>query len=391
MTLLFTVALSLVSILSSLVFAQKSALQIRVDEIKDRGDEPDRRLINAEQYKKPKSLTLVIHSDIPELKFRSNMMEHVPQEQPNDTSYVLQLDEKRTTQWITIKAGYPFEDKPFEANFGKKKILCFRVTSIDIPKGSLIITSKPAGAKIIFNEQDTHKTAPDTFLTAKDCTLLLKKESYIDATTDVKVKSYMVNRYDVTLKAKSGLITVLANVDSAEVKLDQKRIIGKTPLRDARIEIGKHEIEISAEGYKTQTKPFSLAEGKPPQQIEVTLKNHEDEIRQRISRYRFARLTLWGGALVSATVGGYYYFDAKKNYDKYNDASTSSDAVFYKEKAENSKFKKEKMWLIAGGTALLSSIPWFLQHRAESVLDKHSLFFMPQKDGVTFMLSFNLK
>ena len=137
--------------------------------------------------------------------------------------------------------------------------------------GTLEVESTPAGALVQIGDQSVGKTPYRGKLhVGRHSVLLLsedKLERYEAELVVEQGKSYSIQG---KLKFVGGKLTVATRPDKARVLLDGKEI-GVTPLKDARVAAGDHELRLELNGHEAQTRKFKLARGGSVA-LELTLK-----------------------------------------------------------------------------------------------------------------------
>jgi len=102
-----------------------------------------------------------------------------------------------------------------------------------------------------------------------------------------------------------GTININSTPTGAEIKLDGD-VIGKTPLTESDVELGKHKIEASLNGYKRYKKNIVVASG--VNGVDVTL-----TVKKPMSK----KWLLYGAAgAVAAGAGGYLIYTATRPADE---------------------------------------------------------------------------
>ena len=219
----------------------------------------------------------------------------------------------------------------------------------------------PGGAIIEINGKDINKRLSEIRsirLSPKKQTIKIKKDNYYSEIKDINVKKgkeYIIDR--INLKYHKGYISVKSNPSKAKVVIDDRQEIGRTPIKDYPLRIGKHRIRVDLPlpigSIEPRYDAFELVEGQhlkfPDFDIDDTKKLHIS----RIKRYSFLKLVSWMGVGISTGAVAYFSYEAYDYYyNKYDKAESSSAALHYWEM----KNQKTKFALYSGGALLVSFI-----------------------------------
>lgn len=168
--------------------------------------------------------------------------------------------------------GFATETRSVQVAAGARTPLDVRMTVV---KGFVTVASKPAGAQIWINGKDTGKVTPIEFLVEPGTqSIIVRKQGYLDATTDLKLvagqsvnyaPSLMVaGRTDNIRLVNGGMGKVFGGNGSSqgmariEIKSEPKGAqvtINGTPLQkttplEIQVEAGNYDIVIQKDGYK---------------------------------------------------------------------------------------------------------------------------------------------
>ena len=157
--------------------------------------------------------------------------------------------------------------------------------------GMVSLSSKPAGAHIFIDGHDSGKVTPAQFAAEKgEHEIKLKKDGYKDITTKATIKPGGTFAYSPTLEAGSndsgfgkikhifgggdkipegkGEIKVKAHPKEAKITVDGKALDGGKGFFSP----GKHQLTVSAGGYKTLQKTVTVEAGKAAELEETLVK-----------------------------------------------------------------------------------------------------------------------
>lgn len=124
--------------------------------------------------------------------------------------------------------------------------------------GTLVITSDPAGAEVVINDQPTGQVTPVTFEPVQPGIVSVKliKSGYGDAVGQVKVENRKTARLDQALTAKTGLLVVTSSYEDGSVCLGDVFIdgtrAGKTPFKQEVMAVD-HEVHVVCEKGEAMT------------------------------------------------------------------------------------------------------------------------------------------
>jgi serine/threonine-protein kinase len=170
--------------------------------------------------------------------------------------------------------GYATETRTVQVTGGARTPLDVRLNAV---KGFLTVASKPAGGEIWINGKDTGKITPIEFLVEPGPqTVVVRKQGYLDASTEVKLVAGQTLNYAPSLMAagrtdsirlvgSSGVGKLLGNnsgngsgMARIEIKTEPKGAqvtINGTPLQkttplEVQLEAGNYDITIQKDGFK---------------------------------------------------------------------------------------------------------------------------------------------
>lgn len=151
---------------------------------------------------------------------------------------LLKLNYEPWTQKVIVRSFQPTDVK----------------TKLEISPGILTVNSNPEGADIHFKGKFVAKT-PHTLsnITPGEVVLRIEKTGYVDQTTSTYVESNEHKIVDITLKEKTGRLTVTSYPEDADIYLikggQKAELIGKTPLLNYSTRIGKYQILVEKEDF----------------------------------------------------------------------------------------------------------------------------------------------
>src|ERR1051326_4086589 len=168
--------------------------------------------------------------------------------------------------------GYAIETRSVQVTGGTRTPLDVRLTAV---KGFITITGTPSGAHVLINGKDTGKVTPIEFLVEPGTqSIIVRKQGFLDATTDLKVavgqsvnyapKLMAAGRTDnIQIVGSVGVGKLFGNGGSSqgmariEIKSEPKGAlvtINGTPLQkttplEIQVEPGNYDIVIQKDGY----------------------------------------------------------------------------------------------------------------------------------------------
>lgn len=170
--------------------------------------------------------------------------------------------------------GYATETRTVQVTGGARTPIDVRMNAV---KGFLTVASKPAGGEIWINGKDTGKVSPIEFLVEPGPqTVVVRKQGYLDASTEVKLVAGQSLNYapslmaagrtdNIRLVGSSGVGKLLGNNNGngsgmarIEIKTEPKGAqvtINGTPLQkttplEVQLEAGNYDITIQKDGFK---------------------------------------------------------------------------------------------------------------------------------------------
>ncbi len=169
--------------------------------------------------------------------------------------------------------GYATETRNVQVSPGARTPLDVRLTVV---KGFVTVASKPAGAQVVINGKDTGKVTPIEFLVEPGTqSILVRKQGYLDATTELKLvagqsvnyaPSLMVAGRTDNIRLVSGgmgkmfggnngssqgmaRIEIKSEPKGAQVTINGTSLQKTTPV-EIQVEPGNYDITIQKDGYK---------------------------------------------------------------------------------------------------------------------------------------------
>ena len=169
--------------------------------------------------------------------------------------------------------GYATETRTVQVTGGARTPIDVRMVAV---KGFLTVASKPVGGEIWINGKDTGKVTPIEFLVEPGAqTIVVRKQGYLEASTEVKLVAGQSVNYapslmaagrtdNIRLVGSSGVGKLLGNNGSGsgmariEIKTEPKGAqvtINGTPLQkttplEVQLEAGNYDITIQKDGFK---------------------------------------------------------------------------------------------------------------------------------------------
>ncbi|MCC7429617.1 PEGA domain-containing protein [bacterium] len=133
-------------------------------------------------------------------------------------------------------------------------------TDLQILKGSILVTSEPSGAEIFVDEVQTNKKTPAFLLdlVAGDHLISLISEKFI-GTKNVTVLPNKQLDLNIKLQPSKGILRIESEPEGAEIILNGK-IYGLTPILIKEPKAGKYKLELSKNGFISQTEEINIKE-----------------------------------------------------------------------------------------------------------------------------------
>jgi len=158
-----------------------------------------------------------------------------------------------------------------ETVYVKKDVSQTRAFTLEPVTGLALITSKPEGAEISYNNASLGQT-PLLLTTFNPGThrLTLSLPGFQSKNVDLVIEDRTPIKLEVDLMAASGTLNIETDPADAEVFINGISR-GKTPVTIDRIPEGSVTIDIKAAGYETHTRQVSLAAGEV-QKINLAMK-----------------------------------------------------------------------------------------------------------------------
>jgi serine/threonine-protein kinase len=168
--------------------------------------------------------------------------------------------------------GYATETRTVQVTGGARTPVDVRLTAV---KGFITVTGTPSGAHVLINGKDTGKVTPIEFLVEPGAqTIVVRKQGFLDATTDLKVavgqsvnyapKLMAAGRTDnIQIVGSGGVGKLFGGNGSSqgmariEIKSEPKGaqvMVNGTPLQkttplEIQVEAGNYDITIQKDGY----------------------------------------------------------------------------------------------------------------------------------------------
>jgi len=138
------------------------------------------------------------------------------------------------------------------------------------PAGSVAVTLKPDGAKILLNNEDTGKTTPaiiDNLKLNEPYTIKLAKEGFETWTKTFTLTSPEQIKLEGELKTMpqvaQGSIRITSNPTGADIMLDGVSTGRRTPATISNLELGKtYNIRLEKQNYKSWSRKIEVADAK---------------------------------------------------------------------------------------------------------------------------------
>jgi eukaryotic-like serine/threonine-protein kinase len=180
--------------------------------------------------------------------------------------------------------GYATETRSVQVSGGSRTPVDVRMTAV---KGFITVTGTPSGAHVLINGKDTGKLTPIEFMVEPGPqTVVVRKQGFLDAATDLKVavgqsvnyapKLMAAGRTDnIQIVGSGGVGKLFGNSGSSqgmariEIKSEPKGAlvsVNGTPLQkttplEIQVEPGNYDITIQKDGYKPIHESAIVGEG----------------------------------------------------------------------------------------------------------------------------------
>ena len=183
-------------------------------------------------------------------------------------TYKLKLEKDRyyypETRTITIEDGKPTEESvSFRPRFG-----------------TLVVTSEPPDAEVIFDGISKGKT-PLTLdrVISGDYTLELRKELHLDWTVTVQIRDGQTTTMPITLPPNYGTLELDYKPEGATVYLNEQ-IIGKTPLAPRKFKPATYSLRVTAgDKYRDASFTSVVINNGQTQRVEGTLQRLKGDVK----------------------------------------------------------------------------------------------------------------
>lgn len=126
-------------------------------------------------------------------------------------------------------------------------------------KGTLTVDSYPKEAEVYLNEEYFGVTPLSKSLNIGKYKIEVKKEGYKIYSKEIEIKRGKETIVIANLERMIGGLSIKTDPEGANVYIDGKNY-GLTPIEIYDIEIGKHEVVITKEGYKSVIKEVEVKE-----------------------------------------------------------------------------------------------------------------------------------
>jgi len=127
--------------------------------------------------------------------------------------------------------------------------------------GTLKISSIPSQASIYINGEYEGETPLTLDVEAGTYTIRISKADYQDYTTTITVEPGETKTINAKLTPAFGYLTIESSPAWAKVYVDGS-YIGRTPIRDYKLSVGEHKIEIKKEDYRDYSTTVTIEPGK---------------------------------------------------------------------------------------------------------------------------------
>jgi len=177
------------------------------------------------------------------------------------------------------KRGYAPEARLVEVSSGRRAAVEVELTAT---QGFLTVTSDPAGAGIWIGGRDTGKVTPAEFaLDPAGYTVALRKDDYLEESTDIKVTAGESSNYAPTLRAAGrtdniktvgGLSKMFGGslgqgMAQVEIKTEPKgaqilingKALDKTTPAVVQVEAGNYDVVLKKDGYQEVRTTLSVS------------------------------------------------------------------------------------------------------------------------------------
>lgn len=181
---------------------------------------------------------------------------------------------------ITLrKTGYASEARQIEVSAGKRASLDVKLNPT---QGFITVAGTPSGAQILINGKDTGKVTPADLMLDPDVQhILVRKDGYLDAETDISLTAGQTVSYAPTLREAgridniktvggfskmfghgpgrgAGQIEIKTEPKGAEIIINGSRFAKTTPVK-IQVEAGNYDITLQKEGYQPVRKSVALS------------------------------------------------------------------------------------------------------------------------------------
>ena len=149
----------------------------------------------------------------------------------------------------------------------------------EIPTTRIMINTEPQGADVVILGQNTGVSPlviPGQPL--GELNIVLKLDGYKRAFHTVEITETTAQEFNFDLVPRTGMVTIHSSPSGATVYLDDDTLLGKTPIEAASVQIGKHSLKVTLEGYHDETEEFDVVEDYKHNK-DITLKAQEGHLK----------------------------------------------------------------------------------------------------------------
>lgn len=168
-----------------------------------------------------------------------------------------------TYQLIIRKNGYRDYPKSVTVSANKtSEIHTIKLTQVE----RLTVTSQTAGAEILVDGKSYGTKKFDNYMELGSYTITIRKDGFTSYEEKVKIEAnkpkVISKKLEAIVTLQYGTLTVSSEPSGAEVLINDKSV-GKTPLKNYKINTGENKITIRKDNYRQYHKPIKIEVNKP--------------------------------------------------------------------------------------------------------------------------------
>ncbi len=276
------------------------------------------------------------------------------------------------------KEKYYTETRKINIEAGKSETMEFILNPII---GSISVITDPPEAEILINGK-SYGLSPKIIndLIIGTYTIVFKKDNYTTVTTQAEIKEN--ERTTVRENLENFREARITSTPSGAGMTINGKSEGSTP-KSLTLPFGKNSISLTKAGYKKLEQQFEVTEQKSEYHFTMV---SDAKALANVNFKKYKRRKNWwlGGTIVSAGVGGYFYYAANKHYDEYKTATDNATDLHNKIKTE------DIIWPTAFGVSAVCLVMTIINgSKAGKLKKQYDLGLAPVGGGAVVALKIN--